>query len=94
MESELDSAEPEALYCDGGATSSLSSSFLNGTEITERAVPIQTAEGGTVMMTTHVCLKTYYVRDWTCELRPTITRTYIVINLKHDLLPGKMINKL
>ena len=64
-ETESDSTEPEALCCDGGATSSLSSSFLNCSEISERAVPIQTAQGGTVMVTTHVCIKTYFVRDRT-----------------------------
>ena len=85
QESELSSAEPEALCCDGGATSSLSSSFLNCTDITERAVRIHTAQGGTVMATTHVCLKTYYVRDRTGKLRPITTKTYIVQNLKHDL---------
>ena len=46
QESELSSAEPEALCCDGGATSSLSSSFLNCIDIPERAVPIDTAQGG------------------------------------------------
>ena len=76
-ESELNSAEPEALCCDGGATSSLSSSFWNCTGIKERVVPIQTAQGGTVMHTLHVCLKTYYVRDRTRELRPNTTKTYI-----------------
>jgi len=81
-----DSSEPGALCCDGGATSSLSSSFRNCAEITERVVSIQTAQGGTVMQTTHVCLKTYYVRDRTGELRPITTKTYIVNNLKHDLL--------
>ena len=60
------------------ATSSWSSSFLNCTDITERAVPIHTARGGTVMTTTHVCLKTYYVRNRTGELRPIATKTYIV----------------
>ena len=75
------------------ATSSLSSSFLNCTNITERAVPIHTAQGGTVMATKHVCLKTYYVRDRTGELRPITNKTYIVKNLKHDLLSGKMLNK-
>ena len=74
-ESDSDSTETEALCCDGGATSSLSSSFINCTEVKERVVPIQTAQGGTVMMTTHVCLKTYYVRDRTGELRP-FTRSY------------------
>jgi hypothetical protein len=43
-ESELNSAEPEALCCDGGATSSLSFSFLNCSEVTERVGPIQTAQ--------------------------------------------------
>ncbi len=93
QESELDQAEPEALCCDGRAISSLSSSFLNCTEITERAVPIHTAQGGTVMTTTHVCLKTYYVRDRTGDLRPITTKTYIVKDLKHDLLSGKILNK-
>jgi hypothetical protein len=45
------------------------------------------------MTTTHVCFKTYYARDWTGELRPITTKTYIVKNLKHDLLSGKMLNK-
>ena len=58
QESKLSSAEPEALRCDGGAASSISSSFLNRTDITERAVPIRTAQGGTVMTRTHVYLKT------------------------------------
>ncbi len=44
-ESELAQTEPVALCCDGGATSSLSSSSLNCAEVTERIVPIQTAPG-------------------------------------------------
>ena len=66
-ESELNSAEPEALCCDVGATSSFASSFLNCSEVTERVVLIQTAQGGTVMLTTYFCLKTYYVRHQTGE---------------------------
>ena len=88
-----DSTETEALCCDDGAISSLSSLFMNYSEITERVVPIQTAQGGTVMHSTHVCLKTYYVRDRTGEMRPITTKTYIVNNLKHDLLSGKALNK-
>ena len=47
------------------------------------------------MITTHVCLKTYYVRDQTGKLavRPITTKTDIVQNLNHDLLSGKMLNK-
>ena len=43
-ESEIDSAEPKALCCDG-------SIIMNCSEVTERVVPIQTAQGGTVMST-------------------------------------------
>ena len=46
-----------------------------------------------MVTTTHVCLKTYYVRDRTGELRPIKTKTCIVQNLKHDLLSGKLLNK-
>ncbi len=53
-ESEIDSAEPEALCCDGGATSSLSSSLMNCSDVRERVVPIQTAQGGSVMLTTRL----------------------------------------
>ena len=67
--------------------------FLNCTDIPESAVPIHAAQGGTVMTTTHVYLKTYYVRDRTGELRQVTTKTYIVQILKHDLLSGKMLNK-
>jgi hypothetical protein len=45
------------------------------------------------MLTTHACLKTYFVRDRTGELRPLTTKTYIVKNLKYDLLSGKALNK-
>ncbi len=40
-ESEIDSAEPEAICCDGGATSSLSSSLMNCSDVQERVVAIQ-----------------------------------------------------
>ena len=84
QESKPNSAEPDALCCDGGATvlsnliMVILSSILNCTDITERAVPIHTARGSTVMTTTHVCLKTYYVWDRIGGLRPIATKTYIV----------------
>ncbi len=78
----IESAEPEALCCDGGATASLSSSFIGCIEIKERVVPINTAQGWTVMYTTHVGIKIYFVRDRTGELRPITTKTYIVKNSK------------
>ena len=46
-----------------------------------------------MMLTSHVCLKTYFVRDRTGELRPITTKTYIVKKLKRDLLSGKALNR-
>ncbi len=66
---------------------------MNCSDVQERVVAIQTAQGGTVMLTSHVCLKTYFVRDRTGELRPITTKTYIVKNLKRDLLSGKALNR-
>ena len=66
---------------------------MNCSDVRERVVPIQTAQGSTVLLTTHVCLKTYFVRDRTGELRPITTKTYIVKNLKRDLLSGKALNR-
>jgi hypothetical protein len=66
---------------------------MNCSGETERVVPIQTAQGGTVILTTHVCLKKYYVRDRTGELRPITTKTYIVKNFKHNLLSGNTLNR-
>ncbi len=59
---EFTSAEEiKPVICDGGETSTLSSSFENCTDCQPKIVEIKTAEGGVVMTTTHVCMKTYYV---------------------------------
>ncbi len=42
------------VICDGGATSTLSSSFENCTDYQPKTVEIKTAEGGAVMTTTRV----------------------------------------
>jgi hypothetical protein len=51
------------VICDGGATATLSTSFENCTDCQPKTVEIKTAEGGAVMTTTHVCMKTYYVKS-------------------------------
>jgi hypothetical protein len=93
-ENQISSRQNQKRYA-GGATSSLSSSLMNCSDVRERVVPIQTAQGGTVMLTTHVFLKTYFVRDRTGDLRPITTKTYIVrnLNLKRDLVSGKTLNR-
>ncbi len=56
-------------------------------------VDIQTAQGATLMSTTHLCLKTCYVRDRLGEIRPIVVNTYFVPVLKYDLLSVKGLNK-
>ena len=54
----------DALICDGGATCNLTRTLENCTQCKPKVVDIQTAQGATLMSsTTHLCLKTYYVRD-------------------------------
>ncbi len=60
---EFTTEEIKPVICDGGAMSTLSSSFENCTDCQSKTVEIKTAEGGTIMTTTHVCTKTYYVNQ-------------------------------
>jgi hypothetical protein len=69
----------ETLYviCDGGATSTLSSSFENCIYCRPKHVNINLAEGGVAMVTTHEAMKTYYFRTRTGEICGVTTKTYI-----------------
>ncbi len=62
--------EIKPVICNGGATSTLSSLHRLSTQTVE----IMTAEVGVIMVTTHVCMKTYYVKSRTGEIRPIVTR--------------------
>ena len=50
-----------------------------------KGVRIQTAHGATIMRTTHLCHKTYFVKDRLGEIRPIIVKAYVVPGLKYDL---------
>ena len=78
--------EIKPLICDGGATSTLSSPFENCTDCQPKTVEIKTTEGGAVMTITHVCMKTYYVKSRTGEIRPSTTKAFIVPSLRADLI--------
>ncbi len=72
--------EPESklIIVDGGCTTSLTSSFENCADCKPRITSVRTAEGGMTMQTTHVCMKTYYVRSRTGEIRPiTANLSYV-----------------
>jgi hypothetical protein len=53
-------------------------------------------EGGVVMSTTHTSIKTYYVKSGTGEIRPIVTKAYIVPTLRTDvtdLISVKSLNR-
>jgi hypothetical protein len=70
----------------------MTSSFENCTYLQEEVIEIQTAHGDTIMRTTHVGWKTFFVRDRLGTPRPITKRAYITPGLKHDLLSGKALN--
>ncbi len=81
--------------CDGGATCTLTKTLENCTQGKPKVVEIQTAQGVTIMSTTHLGLKTYYVlsRDRLGENRPIVVKAYVAPGLKYDLLSVKGLNK-
>ena len=75
----------DALICDGGATCTLTKTLENCTQCKPKVVDIQTAhwaQGATLMSTTHLCLKTYYVRDRLGEIRPIVMKAFVAPGLK------------
>ncbi len=89
----ISTGEITPVICDGGATSTLSFSFENCTDCQPKTVEIKTTEGGIVMTTTHVCMKTYYVKSRTGEIRPLSTQAFIVPSLRSDVISVKSLNR-
>ncbi len=83
----------DAFICDGGATRTFTKTLENCTLCKPKVVEIQTVQGSRIMSTTHLCLKTYYVRDQFGEIRPILVKAYVVPGLKYDLLSVKGLNK-
>ena len=77
------------LTVDCGATTTLTESFNNMTNITPKVVTIQLAAAGATMKLLHVGTMTYYVYDRTGTLRPVHTKAYYVKELNQDLLAGR-----
>ena len=45
------------------------------------------------MTTTHVCMRTYYVKSRTGEIRPLTTKAFIVPPLRSDLISVNSLNR-
>ena len=73
------------------ATTTLTDSLSNMTNVQPKVVTIPLAMAGATMCSSHVGTKTYYAYDRTGILRPLTTQAYYVKNLKlnQDLLAGR-----
>ena len=83
----------DSLICDRGATCTLTKSLENCTQCKQKVVETQTAHGATIMRITHLCFKTYFVKDRLGEIRPIIVKAYVVPGLKYDFLLVKGLNR-
>ena len=81
------------LTIDCGASTTISKSLFNMTDIEPKVVTIQLAMDGMTMQSTHVGNKTYYAYDRTGTIRPITTRALYVKELKQDLLGGTSLTK-
>ncbi len=94
MGMESDPTEENTLIiCNGGATTTLTSSFENCTDCKPRKININLAEGGVAMVTTHEVMKTYYLRTRTGEFCGLTTKAFVTPGLRHDLLSVEGLNR-
>ena len=81
------------LTVDNGATSTLTRSLFNMSDVSPRITNIQLAGQGMSITSTHVGYKTYYVEDATGTIRPIKTMALFVPKLEEDLLAGRALVK-
>ena len=70
---------------DCGASSTLTGSLINATDIEEKVTIIETADGEERMRSSNKCIKTYFVRNRMGDP---------VLGLPQDLIGGKAVNKI
>lgn len=81
--------EPGLLTVDNGATTTLTRSLFNMSDVEPKAIKIHLAGEGMHIKTTHVGRKTYYVRDVTGSIRPVTTKAFYAPELNQNLLSGR-----
>ena len=83
------SKEKGLLTVDNGATTTLTRSLHNMTDVKQKVITIQLAGEGMSMKATHTGHKTYYAVDATGTIRPITTKALYVPDLEQDLLGGR-----
>jgi len=87
------SKERGLLTVDNGATTTLTRSLYNMTDVKQKVITIQLAGEGMSMKATHSGRKTYYAVDATGTIRPITTKAFYVPELEQDLLGGRALIK-
>ena len=85
--------ESQPLIVDCGATTTLTSTLFNMSNVKEKVIDIQMAGKGSVLYSSHSGDKTYHVLDVTGFVRSITTKAYYVRDLKRDLLGGRALTK-
>ena len=75
-----------AIVMDCGASRTVTGSLLNTREVIEKTTNIETADGKQSLKATHTCLKTYFLRNRTGEVKPLTVQAIFVIGLPQDIL--------
>ena len=78
---------------DCGASRTVTGSLLNTREVIEKTINIETADGKQSLKSTHTCLKTYFLRNRTGEVKPITVQAIFVMGFPQDLLGGKSLNQ-
>ena len=81
------------LCTDCGASMTITGSLANTTDVQAKSIIVDMAESGTSMNATHVCMKTYFVKNRTGEVVTITTPALYVKNVSQDLLSGKACNR-
>ena len=87
------STDKSVIVMDCGASTTITGSLVNCTDIAETETLIDTAKEGEGMTATHSCNKTYFVKNRVGEMVTITTPAIFVRGLPQDLLSGKAVNR-
>ncbi len=77
---------------DCGASSTLTESLINTSDIENRVTIIETADGEERMRSTQKCIQTHLVRNQMGNPVPISIQALFVLGLHQDLIGGKVVN--
>jgi hypothetical protein len=93
VERTVEANDKSTICADCGASTTITGSLANTTDVVEKETIVDMAESGARMKATHTCMKTYFLRNRTGELVTITTPALYVRNIHQDLLSGKACNR-